>query len=281
MTSVKSPGARPWSALSTTAISLAAAAAGAVAPAAAAPAAGAGDRLRAAVAAYAPPETTLPARSEIDRRCAEDAVCAAALVARAFDGRAALERVTHPDTDTIRLVKTRPSVRALGRLADGAVLVALDRFGRKAEPELRAALTGLGGARLVLDLRANDGGDFERMLRVAGLFTGPVDDALYLLGSDGRRSRSIPALARIGGVVALAVLVGARTASSAEMLAALLRRYARAEVLGERTFGKDYLVRAIPVHHDWRLLVPAERVEIPGETLAGGLVPDRPAPAFQ
>ncbi|MCH9020822.1 MAG: hypothetical protein IIA73_10725 [Proteobacteria bacterium] len=211
MTSAKSPGARPWSALSTTAISLAAATAVAFTPAAA-QTGGAVDRLLAAVAAYAPPETTLPARSEIDRRCAEDVVCAAALVARAFDGRATLERVTHPDTDTIRLVKTRPSVRALGRLADGAVLVALDRFGRKAEPELRAALAGLGGARLVLDLRANQGGDFERMLRVAGLFTGPVDDALTLLGSDGRRPRAIPALARIGGVGALAVLVGAGVA---------------------------------------------------------------------
>ncbi len=281
MTSVKSPGARPWSVLSTIAISLAAVAAGAFAPAASAQTDGAVDRLLAAVAAYAPPEVGLPARSEIDQRCAEDAVCAAALVAAAFDGQAALERVTHPDTDTIRLVKTQPSVRALGRVADGAVLVALDRFGRKAEPELRAALRALGGARLVLDLRANQGGDFERMLRVAGLFTGPVDDALYLVGNHGRRPRAIPAMARIAGVRGLAVLVGARTASSGEMLAALLRRYAGAEMLGERTFGKDYLVRAIPVHHDWRLLVPAERVEIPGETLAGGLRPDRPAPAFQ
>jgi hypothetical protein len=35
----------------------------------------------------------------------------------------------------------------------------------------------------------------------------------------------------------------------------------------------------VAVDQDWRLLVPAERVEVPGETLAGGLVPDRPLPA--
>ena len=30
------------------------------------------------------------------------------------------------------------------------------------------------------------------------------------------------------------------------------------------------------MHHDWRLLIPAERIEVPGEVLAGGLIPDYP-----
>ena len=68
------------------------------------------------------------------------------------------------------------------------------------------------------------------------------------------------------------------TASSAEVLAALLRRYAGARLIGAQTLGKDWLTRLIPVDHDWRLAIPAERIEVPGERLAQGLVPDIEAP---
>ena len=69
------------------------------------------------------------------------------------------------------------------------------------------------------------------------------------------------------------VLVGTDTASSAEVLAALLQRYAGGCLAGARTAGKDHLTRVIAVDHDWRLLVPAERIEVPGVDLSGGLRP--------
>ena len=277
MTLAKSLGARRWSALATTAISAAAALCLAF-PAPTARAQGTIERLLATVAAYAPADAGLPESSTLRRLCGTDALCAARLLARALGKGAALERVAHPDTDIIRRATTPPSVRALGRLPDGAALIALDRFGRTAERELREAIAALDASRVVLDLRANRGGGFERMLRVAGLFTGPVAHALDVIGKDGRRPRAIPAGGRVAGVVGLTVVVGRHTASSGEMLAALLRRHAGAEIVGEKTAGKDYLVRVVPVHHDWRLVLPAERVEIAGESLAGGLRPDRPAP---
>ena len=116
------------------------------------------------------------------------------------------------------------------------------------------------------------------MLRVAALFTGPVDEALWIAERGGRRGVAIPSSPPRLDLAALTVLIGPETASSAEILAALLRRHAGAKVVGQRSVGKDYLLRAIPVHHDWRLLVPAGRIEVPGEVLAGGLMPDRPAP---
>ena len=73
---------------------------------------------------------------------------------------------------------------------------------------------------------------------------------------------------------ALDVLIGPETASSAEVLAALLRRHAGARLVGTRTLGKDWLSRLVPPDHDWRLSIPAERIEVPGEPLAQGLVPD-------
>ncbi len=76
----------------------------------------------------------------------------------------------------------------------------------------------------------------------------------------------------------LVVLVGPETASSAEVLAALLQRYAGARLAGSRTAGKDHLTRVIAVDHDWRLLVPAERIEVPGIELTGGLRPAEKLP---
>jgi hypothetical protein len=49
-------------------------------------------------------------------------------------------------------------------------------------------------------------------------------------------------------------------------------------VLGERTWGKDFAMRVEKLEGDWRALVPAGRIEIPGEALHGGLVPDGPIP---
>ena len=275
----RNPGARPWSARSITVIRRLAllTAAGLFAPAPAGGEVSAIERRRDAVAAFAAPDIALPAGAELEQRCGADALCAAELIAAAFGGRAVFEAVDHPDSDTIRLAATRPSLGPVRRLAGGHVIVPLERFGRRAVQELLAAIAGAGAERVILDLRANHGGGLDRMLRVAALFTGPVDDALWVAERGGRRGLAIPTgVARLD-LAALTVLIGRQTASSAEILAALLRRHAGAEVAGRRSFGKDYLLRAIPVHHDWRLLIPAGRVEVPGEVLAGGLTPDRPA----
>lgn len=267
----------PWWAPSGTATRLAAAAVALFVPATAT-ALGAVDRLLETAAAYGlaiPDETVETVRAV----CGDDALCVARRIAAAGDGRARLERRSHPDTDTIRWVTTQTSVRQPAFARDGREVVRLERFGRKVEWELRAALQALpAGSPLVLDLRANRGGDFGRMLRVAGLFIGARDEALFLADGAGRYPVAIPAgdgPIRTGRLV---VLIGPQTASSGEILAALLRRYAGAELRGARTAGKDYLLRVVPVDHDWRLLLPSERVEVPGERLAGGLAPDGPLP---
>jgi hypothetical protein len=211
------------------------------------------------------------------QHCGASPCCAATRIAEAAGSAARLVPIQQPTTDVIRWVETRDSVGDPKRLADGRRLVQLKRFGRKVERELNAALDGADD--IVLDLRANAGGDFGRMLRVAGLLIGPRAGAVILRTGDRTERRDLPAVdpgPRPHGII---VLVGPATASSAEVLTALLRRYAGAEVLGSRTAGKDYLLRVVPVDNDWRLLLPAERIEVPGETLAGGIVPDRPAPA--
>ena len=226
----------------------------------------------------------------IRRACGTEPLCAAQRLAAASGGRARLEPVRHPDSDTIRWVETAPSVTAVVAAGEagpdapaGRNWIVLDGFGRKSAAELEAVLAGLaqkGPPRpLGLDLRGNGGGDFGRMLRVAALFTGNVNDALYLSDNKSKTPLHLEAKGERIALSGLTVLVGAGTASSAEILAALLQRHAGAVLLGERTAGKDHLTRVIAVDHDWRLLLPAERVEVPGVSLTGGLRPDAPTPA--
>jgi C-terminal processing protease CtpA/Prc len=188
-----------------------------------------------------------------------------------------LQRVPAPDTDTIRWADSKRSVEDLVELDEGGRLVRLDRFGRKAPYEVDAALPPAGG--LILDLRSNRGGSLRQMLRVAARFTGPMPDAVRLVQAGDIRVLAIPAAVGPVWRGPLTVLVGADTMSSAEVLAALLRRFAGATILGARTFGKDYVLRVEPIGQEWRALVPDGRIEVPDERLAGGLLPDGPIPA--
>jgi Peptidase family S41 len=187
-----------------------------------------------------------------------------------------LQRVETVDSEMI-WASAQPSIARIARLDLATRLVKLDHFGRKVDAELRAALGPIDG--LILDLRHNHGGSVRRMLQVAARFTGPVAAALSLIAEDG--ATTVFAIPDPSGPVwpgRLTVLVGDDTISSGEVLAGLLRRYGHASVLGARTWGKDFAMRVEQIDHDWRALVPAGRIEIPGEALHGGLIPDGPIP---
>ena len=214
-------------------------------------------------------------RSRLRAACGVDALCVARELAARPAGRFVLRRAAPPDSDRIRWAVTRPSLVETRRLPDGRLYLRLDRFGRKAEAELRAAFDAQAGqpTALLLDLRHNRGGDFGRMLRIAAGFAGPLPDALRLVGATGEVSQALPEIPAFGPVCGLTVAVGPVTASSGEVLAALLARHAEAVLVGETTAGKDYLLRVLPLDQGWQLLVPAERIVVPGVTLAGGLTP--------
>jgi hypothetical protein len=230
------------------------------------------------VQAFALTPERLPSLAELTLHCRGDALCAARHIVVAMGPRAALMRVQHPDTDAIRWVTTKSSVV---RVTDDGLhrLIALRQFGRKVTKELLSALNmrsvGPLTRAVVLDLRCNHGGDFDRMIRVAGLFIGPVAEAVTLVGHHGRMTVDIPTT--VSRVVAdsLTVYVGPETASSAEVLAILLKRYVGATIVGQVTYGKDFLVRVIPVTHDWNLLLPSAIIEVSGYDLSAGIVPDQ------
>lgn len=234
------------------------------------------DRLGALVHKHAP-EGTVPDLEALRRACAGDLRCGAEKVVGAWPEGARLQAVPRPDTDLIRLARTPPSITAVERVAPGVLRVRLDRFGRRAGAEAAAAL---GEARpgdvLELDLRGHGGGSIGRMLKVAALFIGPRAQAFRIVGRRSVIVFAVPAPTRETGTdfARIDVLIGAGTASSAEVLAALLHRYAGARLVGERTHGKNWAEQPLRVGHGWHLMVRAGEIRVDGEVLEGGLVPD-------
>lgn len=214
-------------------------------------------------------------RAALERHCGGDPVCAARRLAATRPDRFRLLPVRHPTTDRIRWVETTPSIGTVEPMADGRLRVELLGFGRELLREWRARVPE--GRPLVLDLRRHPGGDLARMLALAAMVAGEGVARVAVLGADGvgrRAGRSGMA----GNWDVVAVLVGPGTASSAEVLAALLAR-AGARLCGTRSRGKDWLEAVVPVSHDLRLGARIGTLRVEGVPLAGGLVPALPAEA--
>ena len=240
---------------------------------AAAPAAG-GDALdRILNATAAASGAPLPSRAALIAACREDLLCSAHRLVEVLAPGARLVPVAHPDTDTIRWARTRPSLRV--EREDRALRIEVLRFGRKIMQELATAFgQAAAGQPYILDLRQARGGRFARMLEVAGFFLGPRQAALALVRAGETTWLDRPAPAR--GPPPAAVRIGAATASAGEVLAALLVAHGGAVLCGvEPSAGEAALKAVIAVDHDWRLLVERARIEVPGIDLSGGLRPGR------
>ena len=131
-----------------------------------------------------------------------------------------------------------PSV--VWRMLDNEIgYVQIMRFSARTPDELEAAASGLrdGGAQaLVVDLRDNAGGLLQESIQVADAFidSGPL---VFERTPDGERTFN----ATEGGSlvdIPLRVLVNARTASGAEIVAGAILDSGRGDLMGEPTYGK-------------------------------------------
>jgi carboxyl-terminal processing protease len=126
--------------------------------------------------------------------------------------------------------------------------VKLNEFNAQCKRAMREALADMqlqGATRVILDLRGNGGGVLDGALGIAGLF---LDKPLVLYVTDANHAQQ-PLYSRepgggaplAGGGLPLQIWVDARTASSAEVLAAALKDNCRAQVLGGTTYGKGVI----------------------------------------
>lgn len=191
------------------------------------------------------------------------AFCFAETLAHRLPDLMRLESVIHPDTDSIRWAKTSPSLSVSSTTSDlTAIKLKLTHFGRKAVIELRDALASTSRPMVEIDLRGNEGGDFERMLEIAGLFTGPIKDAVKIDFPDHSETRSIHGPTVRHWQVSR-VETDNQTASAALLLAQLLETHAGGELVGPPTMEKPvFLKRRININHDWRFIMPIAKIQI-------------------
>jgi carboxyl-terminal processing protease len=154
----------------------------------------------------------------------------------------------------------------LERGSAGARLV-IGTFTSDAAARVHSLLRGLasdGVTALTIDLRGCPGGDLYAALDLASEFLPNGVELGRIVDSDGDESiqygyRSYP------WAFALTLLTDARTASAAEVFAGVLRHYRRAEIVGERTYGKGSCQRL----QDGRLLTVGECLLPGGQPISG------------
>lgn len=162
---------------------------------------------------------------------------------------------------------------------EGVAWVRISAFRPDTDEAFDALTEHLGPEVLVLDLRGNGGGDLGAALHVADRLVG--DGPLVHLegrtlsepapGPNGELPWNVAAPGHALEGTPVVVLVDGRTASAAEIVAAILHERAGAVVLGEPTFGK---LRSQALRDDpatgaawqvttgrWRVGAPLERVE--------------------
>jgi carboxyl-terminal processing protease len=129
---------------------------------------------------------------------------------------------------------------------------------------------------IVLDLRNNPGGVLDSAIDVADRF---LDSGLIVRGTGRVRQARFEQHAQAGDVfedVELVVLVNAGSASGSEIVAGALKDHGRAELVGERTYGKGSVQSVVPLGRGNALKLTTARYVTPsGRSINGtGIVPD-------
>lgn len=164
-------------------------------------------------------------------------------------------------------------------LADGAGYLKVPEFASRVADDIRGELAALrrGGARtLVLDLRDSGEGAPAEAVKVAELFLrGGVVSRLTGARMEDQVQTADPA--RSAWDLPMAVLVDTGTAGAAEIVAAALLDAGRAPLVGQHTFGRAAVQKAVPLADGGLVVTVAKYVSPKGNAIHGkGLDPSVP-----
>jgi carboxyl-terminal processing protease len=138
------------------------------------------------------------------------------------------------------------------------------------------ALREKGVTSLVLDLRYDPGGLVNEAVGVAGVFLPDETEVVVTEGLHSPRRVFRTDGDPAAGDLPLVVLVNRGSASASEIVAGALRDADRAELVGERTFGKALVQSTRPLRDGGALKLTTARYLTPGgfDLAARGLPPD-------
>jgi carboxyl-terminal processing protease len=151
-------------------------------------------------------------------------------------GKKGAEDEDYPVTLTRAMIKL-PNVES--EMKDGVGYIRLGQFNAKSADDLTAAIEKLekkGAKSFVLDLRDNPGGLLDQAVDVSSLFI----KSGVIVQVEKRDSEPVKSLATGRQVTdaPLVLLVNGNSASASEIVAGALQDHNRAELVGEKTFGK-------------------------------------------
>jgi carboxyl-terminal processing protease len=164
-------------------------------------------------------------------------------------------------------------------LPNDLALVTVKAFTDKTPGLLRAALQRVSQGKLrglVIDVRANEGGNFERVIDCAGLLLPKGKIIVNSVHRGGKEEAIRSAGEPVVPGVPLAVLINGQTASGAEILAAALKQELGARLVGKKTFGKWNAQKVGTLPNKWAFKYTTGLFRTSrGESLDGkGLEPD-------
>ena len=159
--------------------------------------------------------------------------------------------------------------------------IRLSQFSANATAEVTRAIDSLekqGAAAYILDLRNNPGGLLQAGIEIARLWldSGTI---VYTVNRQG----ILGSFEASGGALTddpLIVLVNKGTASASEILAGALQDNGRAQLVGEKTFGKGLIQSLFDLSDGSGLAVTVAKYETPNHTDINklGIAPDRVVP---
>lgn len=157
--------------------------------------------------------------------------------------------------------------------------IVLTRFSGESSNEIAEAVQSLqeqGAQKLILDLRNNGGGLLQAAVDVADHFLGDVPIVYQQNSRDGDERVTNATSETIAPDMPLVVLINGGTASASEILAGALQDHERAQLVGQKSFGKGSVQLVFDLRDGSSVHVTASRWFTPNRQQIDeqGLTPD-------
>lgn len=166
-------------------------------------------------------------------------------------------------------------------LAGGTGYISVNSFGSQTAEEFESAVKRLmasGTGSLIIDLRDNGGGYLQEAVEIIDDFAAEGSTVVSVVDGRGNkeviRTRQKP----FASGLPMVILVNGWTASASEIVAAALRDYGMATLVGSTTFGKGVVQTIIPLQSGGALKLTVSKYLTPaGHDINNiGLEPDYP-----
>ncbi|MBI2119875.1 MAG: hypothetical protein HYT97_09680 [Elusimicrobia bacterium] len=155
-------------------------------------------------------------------------------------------------SDFVRGFKNKKSIKDYKIIAEKIGTIQISYFSKSTVKEFEKSygkLTKDGISKLILDLRGNEGGDFDSCLKITERFVSFGETTAII---QEREKKIIKKSENDSPIkIPMIILVDSHTASSAEFLASSLREQNQAKIVGLPTQGKRTIQKMIPVESMW------------------------------